>query len=264
MHKRIDLLVVEDEESTCREYEKKCEEYEDIFLIGTAQNSSDGVKMVEKYHPNAIVLDLEFHNGGGNGLIFLEQINKLELPQKPFVLVSTNNISQITHSIARNRGADFVVTKNQLDYSVDMVLGLLQGINSSIPNMGDGISSDSPAAKLRAEQEYGRKIASNIIKELDLVGISPKLKGRIYLKDAIELVIKHRQVDHLTRVLAEMHKKTEPSVERAMQNAINYAWRNTDIDTLSKYYDTYVNPKRGVPTVTEFIYYYAEKVKNSV
>ena len=46
-----------------------------------------------------------------------------------------------------------------------------------------------------------------------------------------------------------------------MQNAINRAWKTTDIDDLLRYYEARINSERGVPTSTEFIYYYANKIR---
>ena len=47
-----------------------------------------------------------------------------------------------------------------------------------------------------------------------------------------------------------------------MQNAIKSAWRTNDIDDLLTYYTAKINPNRGVPTLTEFIYYYANQITN--
>ena len=46
-----------------------------------------------------------------------------------------------------------------------------------------------------------------------------------------------------------------------MQNAINKAWRTTDIEDLSINYTARISSEKGVPTMTEFIYYYADKLK---
>ena len=47
-----------------------------------------------------------------------------------------------------------------------------------------------------------------------------------------------------------------------MQNAIEKAWKTSCIEDLKKYYTARISSSRGVPTMTEFIYYYAEKIKN--
>ena len=69
-------------------------------------------------------------------------------------------------------------------------------------------------------------------------------------------------IDHgMGVVIGETYKKSTGSVERAMQTAINKAWRVNDTEDLLKYYTARIDPRRGAPTVTEFVYYYANKVK---
>lgn len=97
--------------------------------------------------------------------------------------------------------------------------------------------------------------------ELDAVGISPKAIGYQYLSDAV-LLIMQGHPHNICSTLAKQYKKTDSSVERAMQNAINKAWRTTDIDDLLKHYTARINSDKGVPTLTEFIHYYANKIKN--
>ena len=99
--------------------------------------------------------------------------------------------------------------------------------------------------------------------ELDRIGISPKMIGFTYLTEAILLVL-DGQNNNLCTTIGLKHAKTDSSVERAMQNAIKSAWRNTDIDDLLQNYTARINPDRGVPTLTEFIYYYANKIENSM
>ena len=66
----------------------------------------------------------------------------------------------------------------------------------------------------------------------------------------------------LSTIIGDKYQKTEASVERAMQNAINRAWKQTDIDELSRYYTARIHSDKGVPTITDFIYYYAAKLNN--
>ena len=71
-------------------------------------------------------------------------------------------------------------------------------------------------------------------------------------------------VSNICILIAEKHKVSTPSVERAMQNAINKAWKTSDIDTLEKYYTGKISSEKGSPTITEFIYFYANKIKNCI
>lgn len=47
-------------------------------------------------------------------------------------------------------------------------------------------------------------------------------------------------------------------------NAILYAWRISAIEDLTTYYTAKINYETGVPTPTEFIYYYANKIKKKM
>lgn len=51
---------------------------------------------------------------------------------------------------------------------------------------------------------------------------------------------------------------------RAMQNSINRAWSTSDIQDLLDNYTAKIKSDKGVPTVTEFIYFYAQKIKNEL
>lgn len=263
MPKRIDLLVIEDDEATCLEYEEYCKERDDVFLIGTSADSGEALRITEEFQPNAVVLDLELTYGSGSGIDYLMGFDKLHLTVKPYVLVVTNNISQQTYSVTRTMGADFIIAKAQPDYSIEYVVNFLRSIIDNIPDMSYNRITSSPAIKKRIEEDYNKRMVKKIELELNIIGISPRLKGRNYLRDAIYMICIKEQT-YISKAISDKYGKTPASVERAMQNAINHAWKTTDITTLEEHYKAYVNPKKGVPTITEFIYYYADKVKNSM
>lgn len=263
MKKRINLLVVEDDEATCLEYESVCQNYDDVFLIGTSAHSKEALDITEEFKPNAVVLDLELQKGTGSGIQFLLRVSDLMLKIKPYILVVTNNVSPITQATVRNIGADYIIVKSQSDYSVDMVVNMLRSIISVIPDMNPQTPTSSPAIKKRIEEDYRQRLLKNITKELDIIGISPRFKGRNYLRDAIALICQKEQT-YICNEVAKKYSKTSASVERAMQNAIDHAWKTTDISTLEEHYMAYINPRKGVPTLTEFIYYYADKVKRNM
>ena len=121
----------------------------------------------------------------------------------------------------------------------------------------------APTAKQKIEEDYRRRLRQTINRELDMVGISHRAVGRDYLCDAIEMIC-HKRQTYICAEVAKKYKKSDPSVERAMQNAINSAWRKTDIETLEKCYTAPISSEKGVPTLMEFIFYYADKVKSAV
>ena len=263
MAKRINLLVVEDDENICLEYEEHCKDIDDVFLIGTSGDSDEALNITKEFLPNAVVLDLELIYGKGSGMDYLLKLDKLHLQKLPYILVVTNNLSKMTHAVCRNLGADFIMLKSQSDYSIPTVVNMLRSVINSIPDFNIPGETCSPTIKKRIEDDYNKRLVQNICTELDIIGISARYKGRNYLRDAIEMIC-HREQTYICNEIAKKYQKTSSSVERAMQNSIDRAWKKTDIATLEEHYKAYINPRKGVPTLTEFIYYYADKVKSNM
>ena len=60
--------------------------------------------------------------------------------------------------------------------------------------------------------------------------------------------------------LAIEYKKTPASIERAMQNAINRTWATENVEDLLNKYKAKISSSRGVPTINEFVHYYAHLI----
>jgi len=233
---------------------------DDVLLVGVTNNSHRAIELVCDTLPDAIILDLELHKGGGNGLFFLQELRGLRLRVVPYILVTTNNTSSVTYDQARQTGADFILTKWQGDYSAETVVEFLRSIKSTIQSKAkmSGLSLD--LSTMEPPIQIMKRLEKRISKEMDLIGISPKVIGRKYLMEAIQMVI-NQQMRGVTSVIAARNGKSEPSVERAMQNAIHRTWNTMNTDDLIRLYTANISSEKGVPTVTEFIHYYAEKIK---
>ena len=211
---KIKLILIEDDPEIQEEYMFLCSQSSNVLLIEATDDADKGVHLVLTKQPDAVVLDLELPNGNGNGIVFLSTIREMNLRRRPFILVATNNISPTTHQIARNLGADFIITKTQPDYSVEMVLGLLAGVLAGL-TAAHGPARQRRGAVLWTESEDS--LIDRINAELDNVGISPKHKGRAYLRDAIEIISRGKR-PNVSRLIAEKYGTTSAGVERAMQH----------------------------------------------
>lgn len=260
MNRELNILLVEDDPDTCKNFKEYIDLTPDIELVEITNNSYRAVDLAKECLPDAIILDLELNEGSGNGLLFLQDLKNASLSFKPYILITTNNSSSATYEFARQLGADFIMSKHQSDYSEKNVIEFLrmmkEGILGNHAGRSPGDHSDTPKA------EPSLKLLQRLItSELDAIGISPKALGYTYLTDAIILIIKGKN-HGICSTLAAKYKKTDFSIERAMQNAINKAWRTTDIDDLLVQYKAKISSEKGVPTLTEFVHYYAKKIKN--
>lgn len=259
MKKKLTLLLIEDDAATCKEMEEYFVTCEDMVLIESTNDANIGLKLVSAYLPNVILLDLELHFGSGNGLMFLDQLKQEKLPQIPFIIVVTQNMSEYILSQARELGADFIITKYDPCYSPDYIASTIRLMQGAIVRKNTSVAQHVNATPAQLEN----LVEMRIQREMELIGINPKNKGFNYLVDAIVLYMKDPSIN-ISRALVGKYKKTDKSIERAMQNAIKRAWDTNDIDDLLKYYTARIRPDKGFPTLMEFICYYSNRIKMDV
>lgn len=257
--KKLTILIVEDDLAACRSFSKYSEEMEDISIVSMTNSVTKALQEVRIFFPDVVILELELHKGSGNGLEFLAGLKKLLLNTSPYILITTHNTSHVTYEYARQLGADFIMSKHQPDYSEKRVLDFLRMIRSTIQ---DKASSALNSAETEVPQGQFKRAKLQISSELNKIGINPKSMGYKYLTAAILIVIDNPR-PNLCGFIGQQYGKTETSVERAMQNAISSAWKHSDMEELSKHYQAKIRSEKGVPTVMEFIYYYANKIKIS-
>ena len=259
--KVLSILIIEDDVAACRELRQYIEKISDLKLAGITGDSDEGIEMIRSMLPDVVILDIELHHGHGNGILFLAKLNTLMLPMRPYILITTNNSSNITYESARQLGADFIMSKHKPDYSAQYVIEFVRMMQHAILSR-----QPSNPELLEKEDSFEKNLPAytrRVYRELDWVGISPRNIGYRYLADAILLIMKDPSAN-VYRELADANKKSDASVERAMQNAINRAWRHSDIEELLTHYTAKVRSEKGVPTTLEFVYYYANKIKTDM
>ncbi|MDR2571893.1 MAG: response regulator [Oscillospiraceae bacterium] len=258
MERPLTVLLVEDDEKECREFKQYIDSIDYANLIGITNSDNKALQYVKDSLPDVVVMDLELHKGSGNGVNFLSGLNEMRIKPPPYVMVTTYNISRITHEQVRQLGTDFIMVKSQEDYCAENVIEFLRALKNTIQEYRYKHSDKSEIPEI-SPCELKKRQEVRVIAEVDRIGISPKAVGRRYLIDSIMYRIDDQH--SLVAEVAQKYGKTDSSVERAMQNAINRAWIITQPDELLKNYTACIHSEKGVPTVTEFICHYANKIK---
>ncbi len=253
------ILLVEDDINECRIYKNIIKNRTDVELISTTNSSIKAIEDFQTYKPDAVILDLELNDGEGSGFDFIEKIQKQCNTKLPKIVVTTNIHTNAVYDFCHRNNIDFIFYKKQKNYSQEKIINtllLLKDYNSNI---------EVSDIKLN-EETLKDNILNKINKELDLIGIGTHLHGRKYLCDAIYFIIQNDKNCKVSIVqyLVNKYKKSNSTISRAMQNAILHAWRITPLDDLTTYYTARINYETGVPTPTELIYYYADKIKKEV
>ena len=258
MDRPLTILLVEDDPEDCEMFVRYIDSLTDVQLVAVTNSAEKAIEEARDYLPDAVILDLELHKGSGNGIAFLSAINKTRSSHTPYVLVTTNNISSTTHEQVRLLGADFIMVKSQLDYSAETAVEFLRSLKRILHSPRK--KNHGVEQRELSPNEKKKRLLARVSAEIDMIGISPKALGRRYLVDSIMLLADGEE-KHIS-TLAHKYGKSTLSIERAMQNAIGRAWMSGDIDDLHRLYTARITSDKGVPTLTEFVCYYANKLKS--
>ena len=263
-NKPMKLLLIEDNMQECIVFKNYVKQRNDVTFVGITNSDIEGLELIKKYTPDAIILDIELHKGSGNATSFnlIETLHKMKFKVKPKIIVTTVVTSNTVYDYLHEKGVDLIFYKKHQNYSVETVINTLLLLNDYSEEINNFTSLET-----NNSEELEEKISSMINNELDLIGVGLHLQGRKYLHDAIYYVItKSSESERITVIqhLVNIYKRSSSTISRAMQNAILHAWRRSSLDDLERYYTARINYETGVPTPTEFIYYYAEKIKKMV
>jgi DNA-binding NarL/FixJ family response regulator len=263
--KPMPLLLIEDDIEECRKFKVCANSRTDVRFVGMTASSTEGIQFVKDRLPEGVILDLELNKGSGSGIQFLTELRNVELTLRPLIFITTNAPSEIVHNDARNNGADLIFYKRKADYSADMVINHMLTLRKSLYSIrGNVLPVDMQT--LETPQEFEERISKRITAELNLIGINPKYTGRSYLHDSISLLLiqEKGEGESVIYQVAKNYKGSYGAIIRAMQTAINSAWKNSCIEDLETYYTAQVDVRTGVPSPTQFIHYYADKIRGTI
>ena len=112
-NKYMKLLLIEDDVSECNIYKKIADKRTDIEFVAITDSDIEGIKYVKQYQPDGIILDLELNkgNGSGTGFDFIEALNKLNLKDRPKIVVTTNICSDTVYDFLHQNKVEFIFYK---------------------------------------------------------------------------------------------------------------------------------------------------------
>lgn len=259
--KPMKILIIEDDIADCNNFIECIKARKDVELVAVTDSDIDGLKYVKTKQPEGIVLDLELNNsktGNTDSFEFLSNLKKLNLNYEPIIIVTTHVNSKRTYDILHRHGVDLILYKDHPKYSCNHVL-------NQFINFRKDVSNATATSIEEIFEDNENKISNLISHELELIGVTAKLKGREYIHDAILYLIQNEKSDiNVIQHLTNVHKKSATTITNGIQTAIIHAWRVSAVDDLLKYYTARVNPDTGIPTPMEFIYYYKDKIKKMI
>ena len=237
--KPMTILIIEDDVDACNKFRECAKRRNDIQIVKITDSDIDGLEYAKEKRPEGIILDLELNNssnGNVSSMGIVSKLRKISPNYEPVIIVTTHVKSKRTYEILHRDNVDLIMYKEQANYSSENVF------NTLLTYRKEEIE-ELPETYELEKQDLENKISKSIDRELDLIGITAKMKGRRYIHE---------------------HQRTESTITNGIQNAISHAWAKTPLDELMKNYTAVVNYKTGEPTPMELIYHYAEKIRKEI
>lgn len=256
------VLVVEDESREAALLEDYLASLQDFQPAGIADGQARALSMVVERSPDIVLLDLRLRQGDGTG--FLSDLEALHLAYKPFILVVSRLLTLATQTTVCGLGADYCVSKDNIDCSPRGVVGLLRNFEPFIRSHTavDLQVNEHPITPQLQEKQLRRLMALTLarisIPTGDLVNrelveamffVLPILEKDLPLPDLKNTVYP---------LIAEKYEIKDPrSIERGIRNILEKVWDRTEKTLLKNYYDFPVSKDTGYPSPREFIFNFA-------
>lgn len=254
----ISIGIADDNKDFCEILKDYFDTQDKIKISFIVHDGLSAVEAVKKQQPDILILDMVMPHLDGLGV--LENINAMELPKYPKVVVLSAVGQEGVTQKAINLGADYYVVK---PFNLTTLMKRINQLAGAEPdenkmNFARTIVNTNNKNKL-GDLEVD---ITNIIHD---IGVPAHIKGYQYLRDAITLVV--NDMDLLSAVTKELYpaiaklNNTTPSrVERAIRHAIEVAWNRGKTDAIEVIFGATSNDN-GKPTNSEFVAIIADKLR---
>ncbi len=255
MEGNISIVLVDDNKEFCQLLEEYLNEQENFDVVGVAYNGVDGLKLLKEKEPDILVLDLIMPHLDGIGV--MEEMNRANYNNIKTIILTAFGQEEVTKRVVE-LGANYYIMKPfDLDKLVDRINQLMS------PPAG---SSNGYVITSNQSSKKNVDLDVRITEVMHHLGVPAHIKGYIYLREAIELVIKDIEflgavTKELYPTVAEKFHTTPSRVERAIRHAIEVSWDRGNISALNKYFGATVSANSGKPTNSQFIAKIADKLR---
>ncbi len=230
----------------------------DFEVVGNAYNGKEVLELFQEHRIDVLILDIIMPHLDGIGV--LEALARMDLEQKPHVIMLTAFGHENVTRKAVELGASYYILK---PFDMEMLpdrIRQLNGPNSTIPPSTG--SPDHQAGEKRRKMPLEEEVTGM----LHQIGIPAHIKGYLYLRDAILMVVDDVDLlGSITKILypeiADRFNTTSSRVERAIRHAIEVAWARNNADIIEKFFGHTICNEKGKPTNSEFIAMIADHLR---
>lgn len=264
----VNVVIVNDNPMILNTLDEVISSEAGLSVIGRADNGKDAIDMIKDTQPDVVLLDLVMPQM--DGITVVENIKKKTsmLKNPAFIILSAVGGEQMTEE-AFQAGANYFLMK---PFDKDILVNKIRRIGKRPVRPVPGKVLEAPLkaatpeeAAMNREEYMKEHLETDITKMLHELGIPAHIKGYQYLRDAISMVVRDREMmEAVTKILyPEIAKKNYTSssrVERAIRHAIEVAWGRGSLEVIDELFGYTISTGKGKPTNSEFIALIADKI----
>lgn len=264
----VNVVIVDDNPMILNTLDEVISSEAGLSVIGRADNGKDAIDMIKDTQPDVVLLDLVMPQM--DGITVVENIKKKTsmLKNPAFIILSAVGGEQMTEE-AFQAGANYFLMK---PFDKDILVNKIRRIGKRPVRPVPGKVLEAPLkaatpeeAAMNREEYMKEHLETDITKMLHELGIPAHIKGYQYLRDAISMVVRDREMmEAVTKILyPEIAKKNYTSssrVERAIRHANEVAWGRGSLEVIDELFGYTISTGKGKPTNSEFIALIADKI----
>lgn len=258
MENRLKVVLADRNRMYLQKLKISLERKGNIVVVGTADNGSDVITLLEQFQPDVLLTDISLN--GHDGFWVLERMQTMNHKCISVVISSVDGDSVVRKAITL--GAEYYMIKPiQGEMLMDRMYQLL-GVKDSkaveVSRAREDVGSPEKT-QIQTDAEMETEIA--VI--LSRMGVPASVKGYHFVRSAILMVInKPMYLNGITKSLypdiAKNYQTSSSRVERAIRHAIETGWKKNAIPIYFEVTGCVYDKK---PTNGSFIASMAEYIK---
>lgn len=227
----------------------------DFKVLGTAADGLEAIKLVERFKPDFLLLDIVMPELDGFGVLSAIAAMK----EKPTTVMISQLATDGFVTKSLRLGASYFMAK---PVNYDKLYEYLKECVSPQCDYNKPISSEPRRQTMKSGQ---RQLDERIANIFISVGIPAHIKGYQFLREAIKMAVDSPEIiNSITKKLypsiAEKFDTSSSKVERAIRHAIEVAWNRGKIENINSIFGIKVYGANDKPTNGEFIALVADKM----
>ena len=235
MKNKINVLVIDSNESVTKEIEKYFSSHEVIKVVACKNDGEDGLSYIINNHNSIDLIIMDLLLSRLDGLFVLGELKKRNINKN--VIITTNFKDDQIMEEANEYGIDYYMLK-----PVNLI-----SLEKRILN----IKYHENKLKMFNQEAL-------IADLLHKLGIPSHIRGYQYIKKGIMMVYNNgNKISYITKdiypEIAKEFNTTPTRVERAIRHAIEVSWNRGDLSLMEDIFGNSINVNRDKPTNSEYL-----------